>query len=221
MAAGFAKGKQIVIGHSPYAEQAGLANVLERYDGTMKAMQYMGFAMAGFPYMGVGRNLGYTGEVFFSAKGSRKHNHLMSGDDDLFINEVARAKNTGVVADPRSFMTTQPTRDLGTWLRRKRRHYTTAAHYRFGHQILLMLLPLARTAFWLLLLLFIIRLQWREVAIGLAVELCVLFPITVLAMRRLQAGALVWLAIPLEWLFLLLDPLLYTSTILVKPKRWK
>ena len=63
--------------------------------------------------------------------------------------------------------------------------------------------------------------QWREVAIGLAVELCVLFPITVLAMRRLQAGALVWLAIPLEWLFLLLDPLLYTSTILVKPKRWK
>ncbi len=221
MAAGFAKGKQIVIGHSPYAEQAGLANVLERYDGTMKAMQYMGFAMAGFPYMGVGRNLGYTGEVFFSAKGSRKHNHLMSGDDDLFINEVARAKNTGVVADPRSFMTTQPTRDLGTWLRRKRRHYTTAAHYRFGHQILLMLLPLARTAFWLLLLWFIIRLQWREVAIGLAVELCVLFPITMLAMRRLQAGALVWLAIPLEWLFLLLDPLLYTSTILVKPKRWK
>ncbi len=25
--------------------------------------------MAGFPYMGVGRNLGYTGELFFNAKG--------------------------------------------------------------------------------------------------------------------------------------------------------
>jgi hypothetical protein len=24
--------------------------------------------MAGFPYMGVGRNLGYTSEVFFNAK---------------------------------------------------------------------------------------------------------------------------------------------------------
>ncbi len=221
MAAGFGKGKQIVIGHSPYAYQPGVANVLERYDGTMKAMQYMAFAMAGFPYMGVGRNLGYTGELFFNAKGSKKHNHLMSGDDDLFINEVARAKNTGVVADPRAFVTTLPTRDLGTWLRRKRRHYTTAAHYRLGHQVLLMLLPLARTAFWLLLLWFALRMQWREVAIGLAVELCVLLPITVLAMRRLHAGALVWLAIPLEWLFLLLDPLLYTSTILVKPKRWK
>ncbi|MBK6368318.1 MAG: hypothetical protein IPF64_00420 [Flavobacteriales bacterium] len=111
MAAGFSKGKQIVIGHSPYAYESGLTNLLERYDGTMKAMQYMSFAQAGFPYMGVGRNLGYTGELFFNAKGPRRYEHLMSGDDDLFINQVARAKNTGVVADPRAFMTTQPTPD--------------------------------------------------------------------------------------------------------------
>jgi hypothetical protein len=49
----------------------------------------------------------------------------------------------------------------------------------------------------------------------------VLLPITMAAMHRLRAGALIWFALPLEWLFLLLDPLLYTSTILVKPKRWK
>lgn len=221
MAAGFAKGKQIVIGHSPYSYQPGLANVLERYDGTMKAMQYMAFAMGGFPYMGVGRNLGYTGELFFNAKGPQRHGHLMSGDDDLFINEVARARNTGVVADPRSFMTTRPTRDLGTWLRRKRRHYTTAAHYRFGHQVLLMMLPMARTVFWALLLWCMVRGLWREALVGLFVELAVLLPITIAAMHRLHAGLLVWLSIPLEWLFLLLDPLLYASTILVKPKRWK
>ena len=220
MATGFSKGKQIVIGHSPYAHHPGAANMLERYDGTMKAMQYMAFAMAGFPYMGVGRNLGYTGELFFQVKGPRKHNHLMSGDDDLFINEVARAKNTGVVADPRAFMTTRPTRELSTWFRRKRRHYTTAAHYRLGHQMLLLLLPLARMAFWALLIWFAIQGQWREVSIGLGVELGILLPITMVAMHRLHAGLLIWLAIPLEWLFLLLDPLLYASTILVKPKRW-
>lgn len=221
MAAGFARGRHIVIGHSPYAHRPGFTNLLERYDGTMKAIQYMSFAMAGFPYMGVGRNLGYTGELFFNAKGARKHNHLMSGDDDLFINEVARAGNTAVVFDPRSFATTQPTDDMGTWLRRKRRHYTTAAHYRLVHQVLLLLLPLARTVFWVALLWCILRGQWLEVAIGLGVELCMLYPITVLAMRRLHAGALAWLALPLEWLFLLLDPLVYTSAVLVKPKRWK
>ncbi|HRH39353.1 MAG TPA: glycosyltransferase, partial [Flavobacteriales bacterium] len=148
MASGFADGRKVVIGYSPYAASSGVGGLLERYDGAIKAMQYMGFAQAGFPYMGVGRNLGYGSEVFFGATGPRRHNHLMSGDDDLLINEVARKTNTTVIADPRSFMTTRPTPDLATWIRRKRRHYTTAVHYRFGHQVLLMLLPLARLVFW-------------------------------------------------------------------------
>lgn len=221
MAAGFHNGRKIVIGHSPYARAGGLTNVLERYDGIVKTMQYMGFAMAGAPYMGVGRNLGYSSELFFNAHGSRHHGHLMSGDDDLFINEVARAGNTAVVADPRSFMATRPTPDLATWWRRKRRHYTTAAHYRFLHQVLLLLLPLARTVFWAALVWLAVRGAWHEVAIGLGAQLLVLQPVVIAAMRRLGAGALAWCALPLEWLFLFLDPLLYTSTILVKPERWK
>ena len=180
-----------------------------------------GFAQAGFPYMGVGRNLAYASEVFFSARKPKSHNRLMSGDDDLFINEVARANNTAVVADPASFMVTRATPDLATWIRRKRRHYTTAVHYRLGHQILLMLLPLARMVFWTSLVLLVLHHRWMEVAIGAGIRLCVIMPITIRALQKLQAGALAWFALPLEWLFLLLDPLIYTSTILVKPKRWK
>lgn len=221
MAAGFHNGRSIVVGHSPYARRSTLTNVLERYDGTMKAMQYMGFAMAGFPYMGVGRNLGYGTELFFNAKGPKRHGHLMSGDDDLFINEVARKGNTGVVADPRSFMTTRPTEGLGTWIGRKRRHYTTAAHYRFRHKVLLTLLPLARTVFWAALLWLAFTGAWHEALIGLGAYLVLLLPVIIMAMERLHAGVLAWLAMPLEWLFLLLDPLLYVSTVLVKPKRWK
>ena len=139
MCAGFKEGRQIVIGHSPYQHTGGLTNVLERYDGTTKAMQYISFALAGLPYMGVGRNLGYTQDLFFNARGPRRHDHLMSGDDDLFINAVARTRNTSVMADKDSFMTTAATADLATWIRRKRRHFTTARYYRFGHQMLLML----------------------------------------------------------------------------------
>ncbi|MFZ1692036.1 MAG: glycosyltransferase [Flavobacteriales bacterium] len=221
MAAGFRNGRSIVIGHSPYAKSPGLGSVLERYDGAIKAMQYMGFAQAGVPYMGVGRNLGYASEVFFGTVGPRRHNHLMSGDDDLLINEVACRGNTAVVADPRAFTTTRPTPNLAMWIRRKRRHYTTAVHYRFGHQVLLMLLPLARMAFWAALVLLLVKERWVEAAIGIGAQLALLQPVAIAALRRLQAGAIAWLALPMEWLFLLLDPLLYTSTILVKPKRWK
>ncbi len=221
MATGFRSGKQIVIGNSPYAAHNSFTNILERFDGAQKSMQYMGFALAGLPYMGVGRNLGYSSEIFFSAKGPRRHHHLMSGDDDLLINELARAGNTAVIADPRAFMITKATPDLVTWIRRKRRHYTTAQHYRFIHQVLLILFPLARVVFWAMCIILAIKGLWWELAIGLAVKLLVLLPINMIALHRLKAGVVAWLALPLEWLFLLLDPMLYASTLLVKPKRWK
>jgi cellulose synthase/poly-beta-1,6-N-acetylglucosamine synthase-like glycosyltransferase len=221
MASGFRDGRSIVIGHSPYTTEPGLGSVLERYDGCMKAAQYISFAMAGLPYMGVGRNLAYTSEVFFNARTAQRGNHLMSGDDDLFINAVARAGNTAVVTAPASFMTTEATPDLATWIRRKRRHFTTAAHYRLGHQVLLTLLPLAHMVFWAMMAVLLLRGQWQQAAVAGAVKLFVLLPITMTALHRLRAGVLVWFALPLEWLFLILDPLLYASTILVKPKRWK
>lgn len=222
MCASFKDGRQIVIGHSPYEHTGGLTNVLERYDGTTKAMQYISFALAGLPYMGVGRNLGYTQDLFFNARGPRRHDHLMSGDDDLFINAVARTKNTAVMAAPGAFMTTRATADLATWIRRKRRHFTTARYYRFGHQLLLMLLPGARLLFWACLVALCVLGQWGWAAAVMGVELFVFFPVVALALHRLKAGALlILLTLPLEWLFLFLDPLLYTSTLIIKPRRWK
>ncbi|MBS1583440.1 MAG: glycosyltransferase [Bacteroidetes bacterium] len=221
MAAGFKDGKQIVIAHSPYERHDGFTNLLERYDGFTKAMQYISFAQAGFPYMGVGRNLGYTHEVFFSAKGPRRHQQLMSGDDDLFINEVARAKNTTAIADGRSYMTTRATPDLVTWIHRKRRHYTTARFYRFGHKVLLTLLPGARMLLWATILYLLFTGHVLAALAGLFVELAVFLPINMLAMRKLGAGRIIWLTLPLEWLFLLLDPCLYLSTLIIKPQRWK
>ena len=222
MASGFNDRRHIVIGHSPYERQATLTNLLERYDGIAKAVQFISFAQAGLPYMGVGRNLGYTHEVFFNAKGPRRHNHLMSGDDDLFINEVARARNTSAVADPRSFMITRATGDLTTWMRRKRRHYTTARYYRFGHQVLLTILPLARIVFWSACALLFALGHWREAGAGLFVKVGLFLPVTLLSMRRLGADPLLLtLALPLEWLFLVLEPLIYVSTLVIKPRRWK
>ena len=221
MASGFKDGKEIVICHSPYERVPGLTSLLERYDGFTKAMQYISFAQAGFPYMGVGRNMAFTRDVFFGAKGSRKQRQLMSGDDDLFINEVARAKNTTAIADGRSYMTTRATPDLSTWLHRKRRHYTTAQYYRLGHQVLLTLLPVSRIVLWATVLYLLIKGFIATALIGLCIALFIFLPIEMLAMRKLGAGRITWFAMPLEWLFLILDPCIYLSTLIFKPQRWK
>ncbi len=222
MSAGFRNGKQLVIGFSPYEKTGGLTNLVERFDGISKGVQYLSFARAGFPYMGTGRNLGYTKDTFLAVQGgTRSHTALMSGDDDLFVNEVARARNTVAVSDGRSFMTTRGTPDMITWLRRKRRHYTTARHYRFIHQVLLTLLPMARAVMWAATVLLLVAGQWPWAVAALAIELCAFLPVRVGAMRRLGAGRIVWFTIPLEWLFLILEPALYFSTILIPPRRWK
>ncbi len=221
MAAGMPEGKSIVVANSPYERKTGLTNVLERYDGAMKAMQFLGFACAGLPYMGVGRNLGYEKELFLRSKDKVKGWNAMSGDDDLFVNAVATQKNTNAILDPNSFMFTRATRDMRSWWRRKRRHYTTAVHYRFVHQFLLMLLPLAKMVFWASLIILAVQQHWVGVGIGLGSALLLLLPVQMKGLQRTGAADLAWMALPLEWLFLLLDPFIYLSTLIVKPQQWK
>jgi hypothetical protein len=75
--------------------------------------------------------------------------------------------------------------------------------------------------FWVALALLALKGLWREVLIGAFIKVGLMLPVIVLGLRKLGAGAVAWLALPLEWAFLLLDPLLYVSTIVIKPKRWK
>ena len=75
-------------------QRSGFLNKYIRYDCMTIAMQYLGMAIRGIPYMGVGRNLAYRRSVFFENKGFGNHNHIVSGDDDLFVNSNASGKNT-------------------------------------------------------------------------------------------------------------------------------
>ena len=88
---------KIVLGYSPFKKEKGFLNSLIRFDGFWVALQYLSFAKAGKPYMGVGRNLAYTKNDFFKIGGFKKHYNLKSGDDDLFVNEIANNRNTAVV----------------------------------------------------------------------------------------------------------------------------
>ena len=91
---GYNDGIEIVLGYGAYKKKPGLLNKLIRFETFQTALQYFSYALAGLPYMGVGRNLSYKKEVFLRNKGFSSINQIPSGDDDLFINQVANAKNT-------------------------------------------------------------------------------------------------------------------------------
>ncbi len=149
----FKKDTEIVLGYGPYKREKGLLNLVIRYEAFFIAMQYFGFALAGFPYMGVGRNLGYRKKIFFKNKGFASHYELASGDDDLFVNEVARKKITRIEIGKESHTFSEPESSWRGWYFQKKRHLTTGPRYRLSTKFLLGSEILSRLVFYTLFIL--------------------------------------------------------------------
>ena len=138
----------IVLGFSPYFETQGLVNRIVRYDTLFNGLHYLGAALCGHPYMGVGRNLAYRKALFFESGG---FTHLMTnkaGDDDLFVNHVATPQNTAVVLSRDSFVWSPPKKTFKEWWQQKRRHLSVSPAYRRETKCRLAIEPLTRGLFY-------------------------------------------------------------------------
>ena len=134
---------EIGLGYGPYHSYPGFLNKLIRYETIFTAIQYMSFALAGKPYMGVGRNLIYKKSLFNKVGGFHSHDHIASGDDDLFIHAAANAKNTTIITSPDTFMYSEPKKTWRTFFRQKSRHLTTGKHYNKENKLFLSLISLS------------------------------------------------------------------------------
>ncbi|MEN9697875.1 MAG: hypothetical protein RLZ56_1296 [Bacteroidota bacterium] len=135
---------EIVLGYGAYKKKPGFLNKLIRFETFQTALQYLSYALAGMPYMGVGRNLSYKKDVFLRNKGFSSINQLPSGDDDLFINQVANSKNTSIVIDHGAHTLSEPKTSFNDWMTQKYRHYTTSKYYKKQHSILLALYAISQ-----------------------------------------------------------------------------
>ncbi len=147
MAEKFSVKKTLVLGAGGFVPEKGMVNKLIRYDACNIALQYLSFAKAGTPYMGVGRNLGYKNELYDSVRGFKSHYHIASGDDDLFVNATANKRNTNICFTPDSITLSKAEPTFSAWRVQKRRHLTTGKYYRTYHKFLLGLYPLSYVLF--------------------------------------------------------------------------
>lgn len=146
MVASYNSGAPIVLGYSPYYSENSWLNFFIRYETAYTATQYLSFALAGLPYMGVGRNLAYAKKIFLEQNGFQKHLHIASGDDDLFVSQATLRYPAVINLAPESFVYSIPRKSWKSYYYQKRRHLTTASSYRPVHQFLLGLL--AWSHFW-------------------------------------------------------------------------
>ncbi|TMI96284.1 MAG: glycosyltransferase [Bacteroidetes bacterium] len=210
----YVNGTEIVIGYGAYNKRPGLLNKLIRFETFHSALQYLSFALAGNPYMGVGRNLSYKKDVFLRNKGFSSINHIPGGDDDLFINKVASKHNTRVVIDKDAITLSQPKRSFNEWLRQKTRHYSTARYYKKGNKFLLALYSLSQFLFYPLFIAAALFYSW-QLALGvLGIRLLLQAFIFLKAMKKLNEADL--------WpLFLFFDIWMFFYYIIFAPSLWK
>lgn len=140
--------KEIILGFGAYFYEKGHVNRLVRFDTLFNGLHYLGDALCGHPYMGVGRNLAYRKEFFFASGGFTRMMTNRAGDDDLFVNHVATADNTSVALSRDSFTWSIAKKTLHEWLQQKRRHLSVSPAYRAGTKIRLAVEPVTRGLFY-------------------------------------------------------------------------
>lgn len=221
MTAQFSPKKQLILGYGGYLKEKGLLNKLIRFETLHTATQYFSYAKAGIPYMGVGRNLAYTATLYYAHNGFMKHIKIASGDDDLFVNQVATKENTAICYEQDAFTYSIPKKSFKTWLLQKKRHITTATHYKINHKVLLGLYYFSNIAFWSLAILSLYLLDLK-IALGL-IGFRILFQwiiFTKSALKLAEKDLIKW--IPVLDIFLLLIQFgIFVSNIWSKPTHWK
>ncbi|RYY84092.1 MAG: glycosyltransferase [Chitinophagaceae bacterium] len=209
---------EIVLGYGAYKKQKGFLNKAIRFETFHTALQYFGYALAGRPYMGVGRNLAYRKGTFFRNKGFSSINHIPSGDDDLFINKVATKTNTAVVIDPEAFTLSRPKQSWKEWMRQKNRHYSTGKYYQRGIKWLLGLYTLSFVLFYPLFVASMLLFDWRWSLIPLVLRWITLGFVWGKGMKKLQEkdlfGAFIFWDI---WLFFYY--VIFAPAVWKKPKK--
>ena len=222
MQAAYGPKTEIVLGYSPYQHEAGLLNRLIRFDTAHNAMQYLSYSLTGVPYMGVGRNLSYKREVFYRNQGFISHYRIRSGDDDLFINSVAKRSNTSVTIHPESFTRSDPKRSLGDWIIQKKRHLSTSRHYKFRHKFLLGLYSLTQLLFYGLFIL-MLALNWSVIPVAgiFLLRLVSQYIVFTRCLRKLGEKDLAVFIPFYEILLLLFNAGVLVSNMVKKSSRWK
>ncbi|WP_300977886.1 glycosyltransferase [Flavobacterium sp.] len=223
MSAHFDRDKKIVLGYGGYIKIANsFLNKIIRYETVLTAIQYFSWAKIGKPYMGIGRNLAYKREVFFDVNGFIDHIQVRSGDDDLFVNQAANKENTTIAYAPESFTYSEPKKTYKDWFNQKRRHITTAEHYKISDQIQLGVFYCTQLLFLVVgIILLAFQYQWIIVASIIAFRYLFTWISFGLGAKKLNEKDIIYWYPVLEIWLIFMQINIFITNIFSKPVHWK
>ncbi len=218
----FTGNTEIVLGYSPYALKGGFLNKFIRFETFLTALNYLSYALKGIPYMGVGRNMAYKKSLFFSGKGFASHMHILSGDDDLFVNQNANRLNTRIEIHPDAQVWSEPKNSLSGFFSQKFRHQGAGKAYKKQHKRMLTIQVLSGILFYALLITLIaIKDQWLLIASVFFIRMLVQILVYIPVLKKLNYIDLIWYLPVFDFIYYIYIMLLSFISIFRKKVEWK
>jgi hypothetical protein len=149
--------------------------------------------------------------------------HVLSGDDDLFVNQNATAINTAIEIHPDTFVFTTPKTTIVSLFRQKKRHMGVGKLYKARHRKILSLDAVSGLLFYALL---IGCLCWRFEAFAILLILFVLRWIIQLIIyrkifKKLGEARFLWYLPVLDYIYYLYINVFGLIGTFIKTRQWK
>jgi hypothetical protein len=185
---------EMVIGYSApsYDNDEAIGSRYRSFDLAAEGIAYLSSAINGHPWRGTSFNLAYRKSLFFANKGFGHSLNLQTGDDDIFVSEVATADNCVVELSPNSQVTVAVDSPR-TFHSQEREARAFSAHRIPQRPSAFFAISSIMMWLWIALAIAAIAFDWQnwQILVAVGVSACILWiPVIALwymALHRLQA----------------------------------
>jgi len=134
MVRNFSSGTDFVIGPIAYEGRAGILSRFSQYDLFQRMVNMFGITLSYCAFSGWGDNMAFRKHLLFDNNNQAFHKHLYlhPGEDDLFVNAMAKRNNVAVECGNESMVILQETPLRPAWKKDRQNRAFTSKFYRMA-----------------------------------------------------------------------------------------
>ncbi len=216
MAQNFQFQQRIVLGYNTFAKKNGIYSHFVHYDNLIGAMQYFSHALMHSTYRGDLNNVAFIRPLFYKQNGFISYNHLLYGEEDIFIHRAATPNNVAIEFEPDAFTVQQHTPKYGYWRLHKVSLFFTRKFNSLKNRILLGGYEFTNLLFYIFLGISIFTALHQPLALYITIGIAVLriasmYVVTGISAAKLQEKQIIPSLLFYDILFSILNPIYWLS----------
>ena len=216
MAQNFQFQHRIVLGYNTFDKKKGPYSHFLHYDNLVNAMQYFSHALMRSTYRGDLNNVAFLRQLFYNQKGFISYNHLLYGEEDIFIHRASSKNNTAIEFSPDAATVRQHTPQYRFWRIHKISLFYTRKFNSLKNRFLLGGFELTNLLFYILLVVSVITAIHQPLALYITLGIALLriislYIVTGISAKKLKETQIIPYFLFYDILFSILNPLYWLS----------